>query len=127
MLAPEGIVSSDIVKRFKADFGGILSDGQGDEMKGKIFRVSHLGYLDYVDTMGIVGGLEQVLERMRPGKFPLGAGLTAAQRVDFEWRAVSVPALCACGRSTSDCIAGRSARGPANRSGCWIEKGGGKR
>ena len=110
VLAPEGIVSSDIVKRFKTEFGGILSDGQGDEMKGKIFRVSHLGYLDYVDTMGIVGGLEQVLERMRPGKFALGSGLTAAQRVDFEWRAGKRPALCACGRSTSECIASRAAQ-----------------
>ncbi len=75
VLAPEGISSSDIVKKFKADFGGILSDGQGDEMKGKIFRVAHVGYLDYIDTIGIVGGLEQVLERMRPGKFPLGTAL----------------------------------------------------
>jgi aspartate aminotransferase-like enzyme len=128
VLAPDGIVSSDIVKRFKADFGGILSDGQGDEMKGKIFRVSHLGYLDYIDTMGIVGGLEQVLERMRPGKFPLGAGLTAAQCVDFQWRAGKRPALCACGRSTAECVAGRSAPGsPATAAVAGVEKGGGMR
>jgi aspartate aminotransferase-like enzyme len=128
VLAPDGIVSSDIVKRFKADFGGILSDGQGDEMKGKIFRVSHLGYLDYIDTMGIVGGLEQVLERMSPGKFPLGTGLTAAQKVDFEWRAGKRPALCACGRSTSECVAGRSSPGsPATAAVAGVEKGGGKR
>jgi aspartate aminotransferase-like enzyme len=110
VLAPEGIVSGDIVKRFKADFGGILSDGQGDEMKGKIFRISHLGYVDYVDTMGIVGGLEQVLERMRPGRFPLGAGLTAAQRVDLEWRAGKRPELCACGRASAECVAGKTAQ-----------------
>jgi aspartate aminotransferase-like enzyme len=105
VLAPEGISSSDIVKKFKADFGGILSDGQGEEMKGKIFRVAHVGYLDYIDTIGIVGGLEQVLERMRPGKFPLGAALTAAQRVDLDWRSGKREARCACGRLTSECIA----------------------
>ena len=77
--APAGINSTDIVKTFKARFGGILSDGQG-EMKGQILRVAHIGYLDYFDTVAIIAGIEQVLQELAPGKFPLGDGLRAAQQ-----------------------------------------------
>lgn len=81
--APAGASSTDIVKRFKAMFGGILSDGQG-EMKGQIFRIAHIGFFDYMDTIALIGGLEHVLAELTPGKFELGAGLRAAQRVYAE-------------------------------------------
>lgn len=77
--SPEGVSATDIVKRVKADFGGILSDGQG-EMKGKMFRVAHLGYFDYLDTVGILAALEQVLAAVAPGRFRGGAMVEAAQR-----------------------------------------------
>lgn len=80
---PEGRSSTEIVKAFKTQFGGILSDGQG-EMKGQILRIAHIGYLDYLDTIAIIGGLEQVVASVAPGSFELGAGLAAAQR---EYRA----------------------------------------
>ena len=77
--APAGISATDIVKAFKSDFGGILSDGQG-EMKGQLFRIAHIGYLDYLDCISVIAGLEQVLARLGHGKFNLGDGLRAAQR-----------------------------------------------
>lgn len=77
--APEGISATDIVKGFKAQFGGVLSDGQG-EMKGQLFRIAHIGYLDYLDCVAIVAGLEHVLLKLRPGSFALGDGLRAAQK-----------------------------------------------
>ena len=77
--APAGISATDIVKGFKADFGGILSDGQG-EMKGQLFRIAHIGYLDYLDCIAVIAGLEQVLTRLGHNKFKLGDGLRAAQR-----------------------------------------------
>ena len=76
--APVGISSTDIVKNFKARFGGILSDGQG-EMKGQIFRIAHIGYFDFMDTIAIVAGLEQVLLELAPGSVNLGDGLRVAQ------------------------------------------------
>ena len=30
-------------------------------MKGKIFRVAHLGYYDYLDTIAVIGALEHVI------------------------------------------------------------------
>ncbi len=76
--APQGLSSSEIVKAFKRDFGGIVADGQG-EMKGQLFRIAHIGYLDYLDCVAVVAGLEQVMFKLRPGTFELGAGLRAAQ------------------------------------------------
>lgn len=78
--APDGISATDIVKGFKAQFGGVLSDGQG-EMKGQLFRIAHIGYLDYLDCVAIIAGLEQVLAKLRPGTFEFGAGLKAAQQL----------------------------------------------
>jgi aspartate aminotransferase-like enzyme len=78
--APDGVSATDIVKGFKAQFGGVLSDGQG-EMKGQLFRIAHIGYLDYLDCVAIIAGLEQVLAKLRPGSFELGAGLKAAQQL----------------------------------------------
>jgi aspartate aminotransferase-like enzyme len=81
--APAGASSSDVVKKFKATFGGIMADGQG-EMKGQLFRIAHIGYFDYMDTIAMIGALEHVLAEITPGKFELGAGLAAAQRVYAE-------------------------------------------
>jgi aspartate aminotransferase-like enzyme len=81
--APAGISSSDLVKGFKNEFGGVLSDGQG-EMKGQILRIAHIGYLDYLDCIGVIAGLEQVLFHLGPERFQLGDGLRAAQLVYAE-------------------------------------------
>jgi len=35
-------------------------------MKGKILRVAHIGYLDYLDCVGIIAGIEQVLAKLKP-------------------------------------------------------------
>jgi len=75
--APEGVDSSDIVKAYRNHFGAIVANGQG-EMKGQLFRIAHLGYYDYLDTIAAVGALEQVLLQMGR-KVELGAGLKAAQ------------------------------------------------
>ncbi len=77
--APSGVSATDIVKRVKAEFGGIVSDGQG-EMKGTMFRIAHIGYFDYLDTLGALGALEQVLSELAPQQFRLGAMLQAAQK-----------------------------------------------
>jgi aspartate aminotransferase-like enzyme len=80
--SPDGVDSSDIVKAFRNRFGAIVANGQG-EMKGQLFRIAHLGYYDYLDTIAAIGALEQVLAEMgRP--IELGAGLKAAQQVYAE-------------------------------------------
>ena len=50
-------------------------------MKGQILRVAHLGFFDSLDTLAIIGALEQSLYALGVAKFSLGAGLTAAQQI----------------------------------------------
>ncbi len=78
VLAPRGINSGVIVKEFRQKFGSIINDGQG-EMKGKIFRIAHLGYFDVVDLFGIIAQLELILDA---NGFPvkLGSGVAAVQK-----------------------------------------------
>ena len=77
--SPPGVDSSDIVKAFRNHFGAVIANGQG-EMKGQLFRIAHLGYYDYLDTIAAIGALEQVLAEMGQ-RVDLGAGLRAAQEV----------------------------------------------
>jgi aspartate aminotransferase-like enzyme len=77
--APATVSATEIVKRVRSDFGAILSDGQGD-MKGKMFRIAHLGYFDYLDGIGILAAIEQVLAALAPAQFRTGPMVEAAQK-----------------------------------------------
>jgi aspartate aminotransferase-like enzyme len=77
--APAGLDSGAIVKEFRESFSAVVANGQG-EMKGKLFRIAHIGYYDYLDTIGVIGALEQVLGSVGQ-EIELGAGLRAAQQV----------------------------------------------
>ncbi len=77
--APAGIESTKIVKDMKSRFGAILTDGQGT-MKGHMFRIAHLGYFDFLDTLAVLGALEITLQKVG-AKVELGSGVRAAQQV----------------------------------------------
>jgi aspartate aminotransferase-like enzyme len=74
---PQGIDASAIVKGLKGDYMSTVAGGQG-VLKGKIFRIAHLGYYDVTDILGLIGTLEVVLKRLGHG-FELGQGVAAAQ------------------------------------------------
>jgi aspartate aminotransferase-like enzyme len=80
IVAPAGLDSSVIVKAFRERFGAVIANGQGD-MKGKMFRIAHIGYYDYLDTIGIIAGLEQIMASVAPGKTSFGKAVAAAQEV----------------------------------------------
>ncbi|MGH9603120.1 MAG: pyridoxal-phosphate-dependent aminotransferase family protein [Terriglobales bacterium] len=81
ILPPAGTDSTAVVREFREAFGAIVANGQG-EMKGKLFRIAHLGYYDYLDTIAILGALEQVIARLSSSKLvEFGAGVRAAQEV----------------------------------------------
>jgi aspartate aminotransferase-like enzyme len=77
---PDGIDSGKIVKEFRDSFDAVVANGQG-EMKGKIFRIAHIGYYDYLDTIGILAALEHVLARVTGKPVEYGAAVRAAQQV----------------------------------------------
>jgi aspartate aminotransferase-like enzyme len=78
--SPEGIDSGKIVKEFRESFDAVVANGQG-EMKGQLFRIAHIGYYDYLDTIGILAALEHVLARVTGQPANYGAALRAAQEV----------------------------------------------
>lgn len=75
-----GIDSGTIIKQFRDRFGAVVANGQG-EMKGKLFRIAHLGYYDYLDTVGILAALEQVIASVMRQPVDYGAAVRAAQEV----------------------------------------------
>jgi aspartate aminotransferase-like enzyme len=63
----------------KGTYGISVAGGQ-EEFKGKIFRVSHLGFYDDLDMLAVIGAIERSLHDCG-WKCEAGAGLRAAQRV----------------------------------------------
>jgi aspartate aminotransferase-like enzyme len=78
--SPDGLDSGKIVKEFRESFDAVVANGQG-EMKGKLFRIAHIGYYDYLDTIGILGALEHVLARTTDQSVNYGSAVRAAQQV----------------------------------------------
>jgi len=75
---PEGLDGSATLKKLEKQFGYKLADGQ-DNMKGKIWRLSHMGYTDAFEVIGALSALELVLVESGV-KLEVGAGVAAYQR-----------------------------------------------
>ena len=69
-----------MVKDFRDTFSAVVANGQGD-MKGKMIRIAHIGYYDYIDTVGILAALEHVLGNVTGKPVEYGAAVRAAQEV----------------------------------------------
>jgi aspartate aminotransferase-like enzyme len=80
---PEGMNSGDVVKALKAKFALVTANGQG-EMQGKIFRVAHLGFFDYLDTVALLGAMEHIAKDTLGLPVEFGKAVAAAQRVYAE-------------------------------------------
>ncbi|MGO0123457.1 pyridoxal-phosphate-dependent aminotransferase family protein [Desulfothermobacter acidiphilus] len=77
--APEGLEADRLRKEIASRYGVLLAGGQGP-LKGKIFRLAHMGYVDEVDILGALGALELGLYRAGyPVKW--GQGVAQAQAV----------------------------------------------
>jgi aspartate aminotransferase-like enzyme len=78
--SPAGLDSSTMVKEFRDRFSAVVANGQG-EMKGKMIRIAHIGYYDFIDTVGILAALEHVLGTVTGKPVNYGAAVRAAQEV----------------------------------------------
>jgi aspartate aminotransferase-like enzyme len=75
---PAGVDGSGTLKKLEKQYGFKLADGQ-DTLKGKIWRLSHMGYTDAFEVLGALAALELVL--VESGfKLDPGAGVAAFQR-----------------------------------------------
>lgn len=78
--APANADSTVICKRFREQFGAVIANGQA-EMKGQLFRIAHIGYYDYLDTVGVLAALEQVIAETTGNAVEFGCAVRAAQEV----------------------------------------------
>jgi aspartate aminotransferase-like enzyme len=78
--APPEADSTEICKRFRDQFGAVVANGQA-EMKGQLFRIAHIGYYDYLDTVGVLAALEQVMAEVTGESVEFGSAIRAAQEV----------------------------------------------
>src|SRR5215210_969461 len=58
--APDGIDSGELVQTLRKRLGIVLAPGQGP-LKGRVFRIGHIGYYDIFDITTALAGVELVL------------------------------------------------------------------
>lgn len=82
---PDSMDSGAVVKALKSKFALVTANGQG-EMQGRIFRVAHLGFFDYLDTIAFLGAMEHIAKDTLGLKVEFGQAVAAAQKVYAEQR-----------------------------------------
>jgi aspartate aminotransferase-like enzyme len=58
--APEGVEGTEVVAQLRDRFGITIANGQG-ELKGKIFRIGHIGWFDIFDITTALAAVELAL------------------------------------------------------------------
>jgi aspartate aminotransferase-like enzyme len=84
LLPPEGIEASAIVKRLREVHGMYVAGGQ-DHLKGKIFRVGHMGAYDLADIHAILGALEECIATLGGARTPAENGTRALSAASLAW------------------------------------------
>jgi len=76
-VAPEGIDAEALRKEVRQRFDILLAGGQ-DHLKGKVFRIGHLGFVCDRDILTAVAAIEATLQALGLAAAPTGAGVAAA-------------------------------------------------
>jgi len=79
VVVPAGIDGEKLVKTMRDTYGVTIAGGQA-ELKGKVFRIAHMGHIEEFDIIACISCLEKVLSQMGY-KFSLGVGVKAAEEV----------------------------------------------
>ncbi len=81
---PEAVAGEKLVKKMRDEYGVTIAGGQS-QLKGKICRIAHMGYVGIFDIITAIAGLEVVLHEMG-WKVQLGSGTSAAEEVFLRHR-----------------------------------------
>ncbi len=76
-VAPEGFDAEELRKNVKQRFDILLAGGQ-DHLKGKVFRIGHLGFVCDRDVLTAVAAIEATLQELGMARASTGAGVAAA-------------------------------------------------
>ncbi|MDJ1184145.1 pyridoxal-phosphate-dependent aminotransferase family protein [Roseofilum casamattae] len=79
-VAPERVEAEKIRSTMRKQFNIALAGGQ-DHLKGKIFRIGHLGFIGDRDILTCISALEATLQQLGDTGFTPGAGVSAAAKV----------------------------------------------
>ncbi|MDY6913759.1 MAG: alanine--glyoxylate aminotransferase family protein [Planctomycetota bacterium] len=83
ILYPDG-VDDKFRKVLQSKYGCSVAGGQ-ENLKGKLFRISHMGYVDPIDTIGLIAAIEYTLADLG-ADVAIGAGVAAAVKVLKDWQ-----------------------------------------
>jgi len=81
--SPQGLDSGKLVKKLREEYGVSIAGGQ-QGLKGKIFRLAHLGYMNEFDILVGISAVERGLKELGYNNFDFGAGLSAAEKILFQ-------------------------------------------
>lgn len=79
-VAPQDVEAEKVRSIMKKKFDIALAGGQ-DHLKGKIFRIGHLGFVSERDILAAIASLEVTLQELGYEAFAPGAGVAAATKV----------------------------------------------
>jgi len=77
--APAGIDGQAVYKTLRESFGVTAAGGQG-QVRGKIFRIAHLGYAGIFDVITAISAVEMALKKLGH-TLTLGAGVAKAEEL----------------------------------------------
>jgi alanine-glyoxylate transaminase / serine-glyoxylate transaminase / serine-pyruvate transaminase len=100
VVSPEGVNADDIVRAAAERLDLSLGTGLG-RLKGRVFRIGHLGALNDLEVLATVAGVEMacIFAGIR---LPVGAGVAAAERFLLEQQRTPAPAAHSSSSVTSE-------------------------
>jgi len=82
ILFPDG-VGDEFRTKLQAKYGASVAGGQED-LKGKLMRINHMGYVDPLETIGLIAAIEYTLADCG-ANVEIGKGVAAATQVLKDW------------------------------------------
>ncbi len=79
-IIPKNIDAEEIRKSVKNDFDILLAGGQ-DHLKGNIFRIGHLGFINDRDILTVIAAIETTLDKLGVASKPIGTGIETASKI----------------------------------------------
>ena len=79
---PDGIDADKVLQYLRDQMNVTLAEGQ-DQLKGKVIRIAHVGYMGAFDVVTAIAALEMALRKFG-AEIPFGRGVAAAEEVLME-------------------------------------------
>lgn len=82
LFLPQGIDADRVLEYLRDRMNVVFAEGQ-DQLKGKVIRIAHVGFMGAFDVITAISALEMALRKFG-AEIPFGRGVAAAQEVLME-------------------------------------------